>query len=109
MAIFDYERKNGIQKGTVGDECMECRRNRQFGEDYEPERLDYKDVYKLWINNIPHCLCMDCFKKTLGQYMLVDPEEIVEEEKPKGAQAAIKKATSKKKEKEDDKDGSETA
>lgn len=106
MALFDHERKNGIQMGTVNDECMECRRNRKFGEDYEPERLDYKEVYKLWINNIPHCLCMDCFKKTLGQYILIDPDKI-EEEKKDSKTVANKKATNKKK--EEDKNGGETA
>ena len=24
MAIFEHERKNGIQIGTVGYECMQC-------------------------------------------------------------------------------------
>ena len=103
MAIFDHERKNGIQMGTVGDECMECKVKHRFEEDYEPERLDYKPVYKFWVNNLSHCLCLDCFKESLGKYMLVDPDELAED-KPK---ANKKPANSKKK--EADKDGGETA
>lgn len=99
MAIFEHERKNGIQIGTVGDECMQCKVKHKGDEEYEPESLDYKPVYKLWVNNIPRCLCLECFKESLGKYMLVDPSEL-EEEKPK---------TKKTKKKEDDKDGSETA
>lgn len=99
MAIFEHERKNGIQIGTVGDECMQCRIKHKGDEEYEPESLDYKPVYKLWVNNIPRCLCLECFKESLGEYMLVNPSEL-EEEKPKAK---------KNKKKEDDKDGSETA
>lgn len=99
MAIFEHERKNGIQIGTVGDECMQCKVKHKGDEEYEPESLDYKPVYKLWVNNIPRCLCLECFKESLGKYMLVDPNEL-EEEKPKAKKT---------KKKEDDKDGSETA
>ena len=99
MAIFDHERKNGIQLGTVGDRCMECDHKHRMDEEYEPERLDYKPVYKFWVNNLSHCMCLDCFKESLGKYVLLDPDEITEE-KPKA-----KKQTKKK---EADKDG-ETA
>ena len=44
MAIFEHERKNGIQIGTVGDECMQCRIKHKGDEEYEPESLDYKPV-----------------------------------------------------------------
>ena len=108
MALFDHERKNGIQLGTVGDECMECKVKHRHDEEYEPQSLDYQYVYKFWINNLPHCMCMDCFKESLGKFLLVDPSEL-SEDKPKGAKKAIANATSKKKEKEADKDGSETA
>ena len=96
MAIFNHERKNGIQLGTVGDRCMECDYKHRMDEEYEPERLDYKPVYKFWVNNLSHCMCLDCFKESLGKYVLLDPDEITEE-KPKA-----KKQTKKK---EADKDG----
>ena len=99
MAIFDHERKNGIQLGTVGDRCMECDHKHRMNEEYEPERLDYKPVYKFWVNNLSHCICLNCFKESLGKYVLLDPEEVIEE-KPK-----VKKQSKKK---EADKDG-ETA
>jgi hypothetical protein len=98
MALFDNNRRNGIQMGTVGDECMECKRKHRDDEDYIPESLDYKDVYKFWINNLSHCICLNCFKESLGKYILMDPAEL-ESEKPK-------KNTNKKK--EEDKDGGKT-
>lgn len=98
MALFDNNRRNGIQMGTVGDECIECKRKHREDEDYVPESLDYKDVYKFWINNLSHCICLNCFKESLGKYILMDPAEL-EPEKPK-------KNTNKKK--EEDKDGGKT-
>ena len=98
MALFDNNRRNGIQMGTVGDECIECKRKHRDDEDYIPESLDYKDVYKFWINNLSHCMCLNCFKESLGKYILMDPAEL-ESEKPK-------KNTNKKK--EVDKDGGKT-
>jgi hypothetical protein len=101
MAIFNHERKNGIQLGTVGDRCMECDHKHRYDEEYEPEKLDYKPVYKFWVNNLSHCICLDCFKESLGEdYILVSAKQELEE-KPKAKKQAKKK--------EVDKDGGETA
>lgn len=84
MALFNNgERKNGIQIGTVGDECLECKIKHKGEEDYEPESLDYKTVYKFWINNVSHCMCMNCFKESLGEFLLLDPAELEDKPKPK--------------------------
>ena len=94
MAIYKgLEIKAGIQLGTVGDVCDQCIKNHRGEEDYEPQQLEYQEVYKYWVNNLSHCLCMNCFKKSLGDnYILIltqnseDVEEISEqqvEEKPK--------------------------
>ena len=112
MALFDNDnRKTGIQIGTVGDECFECKKKNRGNEEYEPASLDYKIVYKFWVNNISHCLCLDCFKETLGpDYILLNttiPEnapmfpELEEKPKPK------KQNNTKKK--EEVKDGSKAA
>ena len=101
MALFNSgERKNGIQIGTVGDECLECKIKHKGEEDYEPESLDYKTVYKFWINNVSHCICMNCFKESLGEFLLLDPAELEDKPKPK-------KQNNKKK--EEDKNASKAA
>ena len=40
MALLDFEKKDGLQYGTVGDECYHCRRNRNPEGEYEPKSLD---------------------------------------------------------------------
>ena len=90
MALFNNgERKNGIQIGTVGDECLECKKKHRGDEEYEPESLDYKQVYKFWVNNQSHCLCLNCFKESLGEFLLLDPAEL--DDKPKAKKPANKK------------------
>ena len=110
MALLDFEKKEGLQYGTVGDECYHCRRNRNPEEVYEPKSLDRQLVYKLKIYGNEYCLCEECFKKTLGDFMLLDPnmnieetieetiEEPVEVEEPE--KKTLQKKSNKKKEEE---------
>ena len=100
MALLDYEKKEGLQYGTVGDECYHCRRNRNPEEVYEPKSLDRQLVYKLKIYGNEYCLCEECFMKTLGNHILVDPSaldktEEVKEEKDNGGDAKNVKAEKK--------------
>ena len=103
MALFNSgERKNGIQIGTVGDECIECKKKHRGDEDFEPESLDYKIVYKFWVNNMSHCMCMNCFKESLGEFLLLDPAELEDKPRPK-------KQNNNNKKKEEDKNASKAA
>lgn len=100
MALLDYEKKEGLQYGTIGDECYHCRRNRNPEEVYEPASLDRQLVYKLKIYGNEYCLCEECFKKTLGKFILVDPStlektENVKEENVNGGNAKNAKAEKK--------------
>lgn len=106
MALLDFEKKEGLQYGTVGDECYHCRRNRNPEEVYEPKSLDRQLVYKIKIYGNEYCLCEECFKKTLGDFILLDPRDcekciVNEEEKVEEKKAPAKKQTSKKKEEEE--------
>ena len=103
MALFNSgERKNGIQIGTVGDECLECKKKHRGDEEYEPESLDYQQVYKFWVNNQSHCMCLNCFKESLGEFLLLDPAELEDKPKPK-------KQNNNNKKKEEDKNASKAA
>ena len=97
MALLDFEKKEGLQYGTVGDECYHCRRNRDPEDVYEPKSLDRQLVYKLKIYGNEYCLCEECFMKTLGQYILVDPStlEKAEEENNNGGDTKNVKAEKK--------------
>lgn len=98
MALLDFEKKEGLQYGTVGDECYHCRRNRNPEEVYEPKSLDRQLVYKLKIYGNEYCLCEECFKKTLGDFMLLDPNMNIEEtiEEPVEVEEPEKKTPQKK-------------
>ena len=100
MALLDYEKKEGLQYGTVGDECYHCRRNRNPEDVYEPKSLDRQLVYKLKIYGNEYCLCEDCFKKTLGDFILLDPNMQIEEpeKKVEEKKAPAKKAAKKQEE-----------
>ena len=109
MALLDYEKKEGLQYGTIGDECYHCRRNRNPEEVYEPKSLDRQLVYKIKIYGNEYCLCKNCFIKTLGDYILLEPEmmngepmtgfkfseEINDEERPNGGNSKNAKAEKK--------------
>lgn len=100
MALLDYKKKEGLQYGTIGDECYHCRRNRNPEEVYEPASLDRQLVYKLKIYGNEYCLCEECFKKTLGKFILVDPSilektENIKEENVNGGDAKNVKAEKK--------------
>lgn len=99
MALLDFEKKEGLQYGSIGDECYHCRRNRDPEEVYEPKSLDRQLVYKIKIYGNEYCLCEDCFKKTLGNYILLDPKAVMEEpkveEKKNGGDAKNAKAEKK--------------
>ena len=103
MALLDYEKKEGLQYGTVGDECYHCRRNRNPEDVYEPASLDRQLVYKLKIYGNEYCLCEDCFKKTLGDFILLDPNMQIEEpeQKVEEKKSPAKKQSNKKKEGEE--------
>lgn len=104
MALLDFEKKEGLQYGTIGDECYHCRRNRNPEEVYEPTSLDRQLVYKLKIYGNEYCLCEECFKKTLGDFILLNPnmsiEEPIAEQEPE-KKAPAKKSTKKKEEGEE--------
>ena len=76
MAMFNWEKKDGIQIGAYGDECIQCRRNRNPEDVYEPKSLEREFVYKMRIYGNEYCLCKECFLKTLGDCILLEPEII---------------------------------
>ena len=76
MALMDIERKDGIQIGGPLDYCYECSKREgrnNYGE------MEYKECFVVTQNGMRKCFCMDCFKKMLGKYMLIDPTAAIEE------------------------------
>lgn len=69
MAMFDKPIIHGIQLGKDDDFCLECRRTDGIRE-YDQDLKD-KEVFKIRIHGLDHCLCMKHLKEYLHGYNLV--------------------------------------
>lgn len=76
MALIDIERKDGIQLGGPMDYCYECAKTR---DTLERGELEYKECFAVTQNGNRRCYCMDCFKKMLGKYILIDSTAPIDE------------------------------
>lgn len=68
MAMFEKQNINGIQLGNALDFCLECKK---AGISERDQDFEYKEVFKLRINGLDHCLCMKHLKELLKGYKLV--------------------------------------
>ena len=76
MAIYEKVDLNGIQLGNDSDYCWRCNKPYQPIEHY----LENEEVFKLKINGLDYCLCMDHFQAMLGDYVLVHKDTLTEDE-----------------------------
>ena len=76
MAIYEKEIRDGIQLGHALDYCWKCHRPGTVIE--KKGELEYKDVFKIHINGLEYCLCMNHFKELLKGYTLIHGEELNE-------------------------------
>lgn len=77
MAIFEQPIINGIQLGKKLDVCMVCSKLKGKGT---PGELEYKEVFKIHLNGIEYTLCMDHFQDLLGDYVLINKNDLTEDE-----------------------------
>lgn len=70
MALFDNEKKDGIQICNKDDYCFKCVKP---GEEIK-KTLEYKEGFKLNINGNQYCLCLKHLAQMLGEYCLVHKE-----------------------------------
>lgn len=76
MALYEKQIKDGIQFGHALDYCFKCNRP---GTTVIND-LEYKEVFKLHVNGLEYCLCMNHLKELLNPYVLVHSETLTEEE-----------------------------
>lgn len=75
MAIFEKEIKDGIQLGHALDYCWKCHRP---GSTIDNQgKLEYKEVFKIHVNGLEYCLCLDHFKQLLSDYELVHKDTLI--------------------------------
>ena len=77
MALFEREIKDGIQLGHHLDYCYECCKPGTLIKN----ELEYKEVFKLRLNGLEYCLCLDHFKQKLGDYLLIHKDVVNKESK----------------------------
>ena len=78
MAIFEKFVGDGIQLGNAADYCFKCVKP---GDTITEENsLDYKETFKLNINGLSYCLCLEHLQQILGDYKLVHKDTINNED-----------------------------
>lgn len=81
MALIQNKLKNGIQFGKVMDKCSVCEKEaRAQRQTLQPGQLDNKECFILNINGLRHCLCMDHFQELLGDYVLINGNDLTDDE-----------------------------
>lgn len=74
MALYEKQIKDGIQLGHALDYCFKCHKP---GSTID-KNLEYQEVFKLHVNGLEYCLCMDHFKNILGDYKLVHSDTLTD-------------------------------
>lgn len=69
MAMFEKQDINGIQLGNFDDFCLECKRTDKIPETQQD--FEGKEIFKIRIHGLNHCLCMKHLKSYLKGYKLV--------------------------------------
>lgn len=77
MALFEFNRRDGIQFGGPQDLCYKCEAKRKASDidsDIPYGKLEYQEVFKFTMNSIEYCMCMEHFKEMCEteKYTLVD-------------------------------------
>ena len=79
MAMFEKEIKDGIQPGKALDYCWKCYGP---GSTIKHGELEYKDVFKIHINGLEYCLCMNHFFQLLdnSDYAIVNKDSLTDDD-----------------------------
>lgn len=78
MAIFEKFVGDGIQLGNEADYCFKCVKPGQ--EISEENSLDYKETFKIYLNGLSYCLCLDHLQQILGDYKLIHKDTLTNED-----------------------------
>lgn len=78
MAIFEKETLDGIQLANGLDYCYKCHKpGSVIPADHS---IEYKEVFKLHVNGLSYCICLDHLQELLGDYVLVHKDTLTDEE-----------------------------
>lgn len=74
MAMFEKIVRDGIQMGEKNDFCLKCIKPFEKID----KTLENEEIFKIHINGLQYCLCLDHFQELLGDYVLVHKDTLVE-------------------------------
>lgn len=78
MALYEREPIDGIQLANGNDYCFKCfKPGSTIPADYS---IEYEEVFKIHINGLSYCLCMDHFQDLLKDYVLVHKDTLTDDE-----------------------------
>lgn len=78
MAIFEKTIADGIQLANGLDYCYKCVKP---GQTIGPEHnIEYQEVFKINVNGLSYCICLDHLQEMLGDYVLVHKDTLTEDE-----------------------------
>lgn len=69
MAIFEKETLDGIQLANGLDYCYKCHKpGSVIPSDHS---IEYQEVFKIHVNGLSYCICLEHLQEMLGDYILV--------------------------------------
>ena len=76
MAVFEKEILDGIQLANGLDYCYKCHRpGSVIPSDHS---IEYQEVFKMHVNGLSYCICLDHLQEMLGDYTLVHKDTLTE-------------------------------
>lgn len=78
MAVFEKEILDGLQLANGLDYCYKCHKpGSVIPADHN---IEYQEVFKLNINGLSYCICLDHLQAMLGDYVLVHKDTLTDDE-----------------------------
>lgn len=78
MALFEKQLQDGIQLANYQDYCFKCHRPGSVIE--ANDNIEYQEVFKLHLNGLSYCICLEHLQTMLGDYVLVHKDTLTDKE-----------------------------
>ena len=78
MAVFEKEIFDGVQLANGLDYCYKCHKpGSVIPSDHS---IEYQEVFKMNVNGLSYCICLDHLQEMLGDYVLVHKDTLTDDE-----------------------------
>lgn len=76
MAVFTKEITDGMQLANGLDFCYKCVKPGETIKD----NIEYQEVFKIHVNGLAYCICLDHLQEMLGDYVLVHKDTLTDKD-----------------------------